>query len=127
MRASSRTLRQLGSLRAQLLPAIRRLARAPGFLLTVALLVAAVIALNATVFAAVHAMRWKSLPFAQADELVALRADLKGFGYVLGLSPYLYERVRDELPAVAVGGYGESERRLFDDGNEVTAVPVTAD
>jgi putative ABC transport system permease protein len=76
--------------------ALRRSLRAPGFALAVLLLVAAVVAVNATAFSALHALRWKALPYHEGDRLVELQANLPGFGFRMGLSEPLYEQVRTD-------------------------------
>ncbi len=63
--------------------------RAPGFALAVILLTAVVVAVNATVFAAVWAIQYKALPYHEGDRLVELRVDLRNFGFRVGLSPSL--------------------------------------
>ncbi len=74
---------------------LRRQMASPLFGLTVALLVAAVVAVNASAFGAIHALRWKALPYAHADQLVDLRANLVKFGFEVGLT----ERLRNEVLA----------------------------
>jgi putative ABC transport system permease protein len=105
-------------MRIQIQQAIRRSLRAPGFALAVLLLVAAVVLVNATAFSAIHALRWKALPYAEGDQLVELRANLRNFGFEVGLSPSLYEQVRADTSvfAAAVGSAGQA-RRLADEGD----------
>ncbi|HEY0180713.1 MAG TPA: ABC transporter permease, partial [Dokdonella sp.] len=55
---------------------LRRHLRAPAFALTVIVLVAAVTAVNATVFGAIDTLRWKALPYAADDSLVWLQIKL---------------------------------------------------
>ncbi len=69
---------------------IRRAARAPGFFLAVFVLVAAVVAVNATAFGALWGLSYKALPYREADRLVELRADLVNFGFAVGLSESLF-------------------------------------
>ncbi|HET6546627.1 MAG TPA: ABC transporter permease [Rhodanobacteraceae bacterium] len=76
-----------------LIPALRRQMKTPLFALAVMLLVAAVVAINATAFGAIHALRWKALPYADADRLVELQANLQKIGFTFGLS----ERFRRQL------------------------------
>ncbi|MEO8010844.1 MAG: FtsX-like permease family protein [Dokdonella sp.] len=103
--------------------------RAPWFATTVFVLVAAVVAVNATAFSAIHALRWKALPYAQADQLVDLRANLSNFGFVVGLA----EHVRKELAADTtnfVGALGfivPSQPRLDDGGRPWRVARVTVD
>ncbi len=72
---------------------LRRHARAPAFTLIVLLLVGTAVAINATTFGALHAVRWKSLPFADGDRLVELKVEMAkaGFGFALA------DRFRDAL------------------------------
>jgi putative ABC transport system permease protein len=72
---------------------VRRNFRAPGFALSVVLLVAGVVAVNATMFSAVHALRWRTLPYADGDRIVRVGADLQKLGFSIGLS----ERFRAHL------------------------------
>lgn len=83
----------------------RALRRAPLLAATVVVLVAAVVAVNATAFSAIHALRWKALPYAQSDRLVDLRANMVGFGVIVGLSERLREQV-DADPRVFTGALG---------------------
>lgn len=85
----------------RLIPILRRHARAPAFALVVLLLVGVVVALNATAFGALYALRWKALPYTDGDRLVELGTDLTRIGFKLGLA----ERFRDALMA---------DRALFD-------------
>jgi len=55
---------------------LRRHLRSPAFALIVFVLVAATTAINATVFEAIHTLRWKSLPYAADDSLVWLKLKL---------------------------------------------------
>lgn len=73
----------------------RSLACAPLLSVTVIVLVASIVAVNATAFSSIHALRWKALPYAEADRLVDLRADLVGFGLKVGLT----ERLRGLVAA----------------------------
>ena len=73
----------------------RALRRAPLFATTVIVLVAAIGAVNATAFSAIHALRWKALPYAQSDRLVDLRVNMVEFGVTVGLS----ERLRESIDA----------------------------
>lgn len=68
---------------------LRRSVRRPGFALTVAALLAAVVAVNAIAFSALWALERKALPWADSDELVQLRTDLVNFGFKVGLSESL--------------------------------------
>lgn len=113
---------------ASLRTAVRRLLRAPGYALTIAALVAAVIALNASVFAALAAMRFKPLPYSEPDRLLALRADLPNFGFVMGLSEPLLERLQaDTRGFTHIGGYAGAASLTSADGNPLRTVAVSAD
>ena len=72
---------------------LRRSLRAPGFAISVILLVAGVVAVNATMFSALHALRWRALPYADGDRIVHVGADLQKLGFAIGLS----ERFRAQL------------------------------
>lgn len=74
---------------------LQSLLRRPAFPLLVLLLVAAVVAINATAFGALHALRWKSLPYPDSGALLELRADLQSFGFKLGLTTPLLEGLRE--------------------------------
>ncbi len=75
---------------------LRSSLRSPAFALTVALLVAVVVLVNATVFSAVWALNYKALPYRDGERLVELRADLSKFGFALGLSKPLYEKLAQD-------------------------------
>ena len=55
---------------------LRRQLRTPLFALIVTVLVAAVVAFNASAFSAIHALRWKALPYVDGERLVELQARL---------------------------------------------------
>lgn len=74
---------------------LQQLLRRPAYPLLVLLLVAAVVAINATAFGALHALRWKSLPYPDSAALTELRVDLQNFGFKLGLTTPLLEALRD--------------------------------
>ncbi len=65
---------------------IRSVQRAPAFAMVVILLIAGVVAINASAFSAIHALRWKALPYADSDNLLELRGDMQKFGFVAGLN-----------------------------------------
>ncbi|MFB9066786.1 ABC transporter permease [Pseudofulvimonas gallinarii] len=73
--------------------AFTRAWRAPGFALAVIVLTAVVVAVNATVFAAVWAIDYKALPYREGDRLVELRVDLRKFGFRVGLLPSLHSQL----------------------------------
>lgn len=83
------------------LRAVRRSVRAPSFALTVLLLVGAVVAVNATAFAALHALRWKALPYPQAGQLVELKADLPKLGFRMNLADRFRERIAADAALVS--------------------------
>ncbi|MEO7432178.1 MAG: ABC transporter permease [Dokdonella sp.] len=68
---------------------LQRQVRSPAFALAVTGLVAVVVAINATAFGALHALRWKALPYEHGEQLVELRANLQKFGFKVGLSDRL--------------------------------------
>ena len=68
---------------------LRRQMRTPFFTLTVIVLIAFVVAINAAAFGAIHSLRWKALPYADADNLVDLQAELPKYGFTLGLTEKL--------------------------------------
>lgn len=72
---------------------VRKHLHSPWFALTVCVLVAAVVAINASAFSAIHALRWKALPYADGDQLVELQAKLVKFGFDTGLTETLRQRV----------------------------------
>ncbi len=75
---------------------LRSSLRSPSFALTVALLVAVVVLVNATVFSAVWALNYKTLPYRDGERLVEMRADLTKFGFALGLSKPLYDELASD-------------------------------
>ena len=75
---------------------LRRQKNAPLFAFTVTLLVAAVVAVNATAFSALHALRWKALPYADGDRLVELQANLSAYGLTVGLTERLRRQVAED-------------------------------
>lgn len=72
---------------------LRKHLHSPGFALTVCVLVAAVVAFNASAFSAIHALRWKALPYADGDRLVELQARLVNYGFDVGLTENLRQAV----------------------------------
>jgi hypothetical protein len=75
---------------------LNRQARAPLFALMVMLLVATVVAVNATAFGAIHALRWKALPYANGDRLVELQANLQKPGFKFGLAERFRRQIADD-------------------------------
>jgi hypothetical protein len=67
--------------------------RAPAFVVAVTVLVATAAVVNASAFGAIHALRWKALRYANGDELVDLRANLRAFGMKLDLTAHLRNAV----------------------------------
>lgn len=85
---------------------LRRWFRTPGFTLAVVVLVAATVAVNATAFSAIHALRWKALPYPEGERLVVPQADLRGFGFAVGLTESLRTRLAADTGTFAgVMGY----------------------
>jgi len=108
---------------------LRRAFRSPWFALMVALLVAIVVVVNATAFTAIHALRWKALPYAEADRLVELRADLVKFGFTVGLTERLREHVAADTAhfAGALGYRVAQQLRKDVDGERWRIARTTAD
>ena len=73
----------------------RSFQRAPMFAFVVIVLVASVVAINASTFSAVHALRWKALPYADGNALLEMRGDMQKFGFMVGLNA----RIREGLAA----------------------------
>ena len=97
---------------------LRRQLHSPLFALTVFVLVAAVVAVNATAFGAIHALRWKALPYADGDQLVELRGNMQKFGLMGGLNWYLLGRV---------AGDHAHQRDLHAVVDDAVAIAVTHD
>jgi putative ABC transport system permease protein len=72
---------------------LRHQTRAPLFALIVFVLTAAIVAVNATAFGAIHILRWRAMPYADAGRLVDLGAELRHFGMRIGLSSSLRDAV----------------------------------
>lgn len=108
---------------------LRQTLRRPAFALVVLLLVAAVVAVNATAFGALHALRWKALPYPEGDALVELRADLQSFGFKLGLTTPLLEGLqgRDEVFAGVAGFTTRGTPVRDEDGGRWQVVRATPD
>lgn len=91
------------------------------------LLAAAAVALNGALVSAIHSMRWAELPYPEADRLVALRADLRQFGFVMGLSRHLEGVIAaSDGPFEAVAGYGSTIERRAANGSALRTVEVSA-
>src|SRR5579863_6946297 len=56
----------------------RVLWRSPGYALVVILTIALGIGINVTIFSVIHAVLWRSLPYPDADRIVAIEADTRG-------------------------------------------------
>jgi putative ABC transport system permease protein len=74
----------------------RRQMRTPFFALSITLLIAVVVATNATAFGAIHALRWKALPYAAGERLVELRTTMQKLGFTFRLSEPLRRRVAED-------------------------------
>ncbi len=98
-----------------LLQGFRRHTRSPGFALTMFVLVAAVTAINATVFGAIDTLRWRSLPYAADDSLVRLQLKLTRIDNESGLSElYREELARDTRTFRGVAGFVDTNRTHSD-------------
>jgi putative ABC transport system permease protein len=106
--------------------ALRYQSRTPWFALIVLLLTAAVVAVNATAVGAIHALRWKAMPYADAEQLVDLRAHLANFGMTLGLSAPLREAVLADRSHFS-GALGFVETNENENGRAWDVYRVTAD
>ena len=73
----------------------RSFQRTPMFAFVVIVLVASVVAINASTFSAIHALRWKALPYADGDALLEMRGEMRNFGFIGGLNA----RLRDAIAA----------------------------
>jgi predicted permease len=126
MPAASRTKEQwrksMPALRQDAAYAIRRLARSPGFVVTVVLSISLGIAANSTIFAMVSRFVLKPPPVGQPKSLLAVRLTYNG-GECCNNFPYpTYADLRDqaksfsdvaaydELLPASIGGEGEPER-----------------
>ena len=95
---------------------LRRHLRSPAFALTVFVLVAAVTAINATVFGAIDALRWKALPYAADDSLVWLQLKLTAIDNESNLSEmYRKELALDAVTFSGVAGYVDVNRTRSDE------------
>lgn len=56
----------------------RVLWQSPGYALVVILTIALGIGINVTIFSVIHAVLWRSLPYPDADRIVAIEADTRG-------------------------------------------------
>ncbi|MBL0165167.1 MAG: ABC transporter permease [Xanthomonadales bacterium] len=65
------------------------------FAFVVIVLVASVVAINASTFSAIHALRWKALPYFDGDALLEMRSEMRNFGFIGGLNA----RLRDAIAA----------------------------
>ncbi|QBB69107.1 FtsX-like permease family protein [Pseudolysobacter antarcticus] len=94
----------------------RRQMRTPFFALSIMLLIAVVVAINATAFGAIHALRWKALPYQDGERLIELAANLQKFDLKIGLS----ERLRrilaeDHAHFSGVAGFSVESKSRSDD------------
>lgn len=80
----------------QVVTALRRLWRAPGYALTVAVLSLAVVAINATVFAAIWGLHGKALPYRDGDALVRLQAWMVQFEQAVNLNGSLARQLAED-------------------------------
>lgn len=105
----------------------RSFRRAPMFALVVTVLVASVVAINASTFAAIDALRWKALPYVDGNRLLEMRGDMQKFGFMVGLNA----RIRDALNADrihfdgAAGFVGTGSERIDANGQRWRLAEVT--
>ncbi len=106
---------------------LRSFQRAPMFAVVVIILVASVVAINASTFSAIHALRWKALPYADGNALLEMRGDMRKFGFVAGLNA----RIREGLAAdreyfAGVAGFiGNGPERVDANGQRWRMAQVT--
>lgn len=105
----------------------RRQWRSPLFFLTVFALVAAVVAINASTFSAIHTLRWTALPYAVDESLVRLQLKLTKIDNESNLSElWRAELARDTATFRGVAGYVDQNRtRSDDDGRPWRIAQVT--
>jgi putative ABC transport system permease protein len=101
----------LASARQDLRHATRLLLRSPGFAAVCIATVALAIGANAAVFAMVHGVMLKALPFAMPERLVILGQHTSGGDAVDSTTPgNLYDWMRGATAFSAVGGFAPTER-----------------
>jgi len=88
----------------------------PFFAISITLLIAVVVAINATAFGAIHALRWKALPYQDGDRLIELTANLQKFDLKIGLSERLRRiLVEDRAHFSGVTGFSVESKPRGDD------------
>ncbi|MEO7936851.1 MAG: FtsX-like permease family protein [Dokdonella sp.] len=105
----------------------RSFKRAPMFALVVIVLVASVVAINASTFSAIHALRWKALPYADGDALLEMRGDMRNFGFIGGLNAQLRNALEaDQAHFSGVAGLnGVGQERIDATGQSWRLAQVT--
>ena len=104
----------------------RRQMHTPFFAISITLLIAVVVAINATAFGAIHALRWKALPYAQDKQLVELRTTLQKVGFTLRLSEPLRQRVAaDHVHFAGAAGFIATLPRIDASGRDWRLARVT--
>jgi len=99
-----------------LIETLRRHLRSPAFALTVFVLVAAVTAINVTVFGAIDTLRWRSLSYAADDSLVSLKLKLTKIDNESNLSEvYRKALASDTATFRGVAGYVDMNRTRSDE------------
>lgn len=108
-------------------PLIRSFQRAPMFALVVIVLVAIVVAVNASTFSAIHALRWKALPFANGDALMEMRGEMQKFGFIAGLNAAIRDKLEaDRTHFSGVAGFtGAGQERVDTSGQHWYLAQVT--
>ncbi|HPN78793.1 FtsX-like permease family protein [Dokdonella sp.] len=106
---------------------LRGISRAPMFAFVVIVLVACVVAINASTFSAIHALRWKALPYADDDALLEMRGDMRKFGFIAGLNAAIRDALEaDRTHFSGVAGFtGAGQERLDASGQRWRLVQVT--
>ncbi|MBN8727567.1 MAG: ABC transporter permease [Xanthomonadales bacterium] len=104
---------------------LRSVRHAPAFSVAVFALVAAAVLVNASAFSAIHALRWKALPFTDGDALVEPRANLQAYGFKVGLTE-LQRAAIDAERATFTGALGfTTARGNAEDGRSWSIARVT--
>lgn len=105
-----------------------RMRTSASFAIPLMLLLALGAGANAISFGALYTLLWKPLPYAESQQLVELRMDLRDAGLQVGLSHALYELVRADTATFGGAAGAEPARPLTDPAGRSWALQrVTAD